>query len=90
MGGRDPEMTRARRQQAERSRGMTAISGVMASITFLVMVQFLLLMVAVDGFMAGRASVLVPSAAGSGFCFAASCWLLRYISGRVQKARETE
>ncbi|HXX92362.1 MAG TPA: hypothetical protein VEN81_01935, partial [Planctomycetota bacterium] len=64
MGGRDPEVIRARREQAERTRGMTAIYGVMASITFLVMIQFLLLMVAVEGFSAGRGSVLLPSAAG--------------------------
>ncbi len=86
MGGRDPEVTRARREQAERARGMTAIYGVMVSITLLVVIQFLLLMVAVEGFMGGRGMVLVPSAVGSGLCFAASCWLIRYIA--TPRARE--
>lgn len=86
MGGRDPEVIRARREQAERARGMTAIYGVMVSIALLVALQFLLLMVAVDGFMAGHATVLVPSAAGSGLCFAGSCWLIRYIA--VPRGRE--
>ena len=73
-------MTRARAQQAERTQGMTAVYGVMVSITLLVVIQFLLLMVAVEGFMGGRGTVLIPSAAGSGLCFAASCWLIRYIA----------
>jgi hypothetical protein len=90
MGGRDPDLIRARREQSERTRGMTVIYGVMVSITFLVVIQFLLLMVAVDGFMAGRGSVLLPSAAGSGLCFAASCWLVRYLSARVVKERRTD
>ena len=80
MGGRDPEVTRARREQAERARGMTAIYAVMASIILLIVIQSLLLMVAVEGFMAGRGAVLLPSALGSGLCFAASCWLIGYIA----------
>ena len=82
MGGRDPEVTRSRRERAERARGMTAIHAVMVSIILLIVIQFLLLMVAVEGFMAGRGTVLVPAAAGSGLCFIGSCWLIRYIAAR--------
>lgn len=80
MGGRDPEVTRSRREQARRATGMTAIYGVMVSILLLVVIQFLLLLVAVEGFMAGRGAVLLPSAVGSGLCFCGSCWLIRYIA----------
>ena len=79
MGGRDTQVIRARREQAERARGMTAIYAVMVSIVLLIVLQFLLLMVSVEGFMAGRGQVLLPSALGSGLCFAASCRLIRYI-----------
>ncbi len=80
MGGRDPEVSRARREQAERTRGMTAIYTVMVSIILLIVIQFLLLMVAVERFMGGRGEVLVPAALGSGVCFLASCWLIGYIA----------
>ena len=79
MGGRDPEVTRVRLEQADRARRMTAIYAVMISIGLLIAIQFLLLMIAVEGFIAGREMVLVPAAAGSGLCFASSCWLVRYI-----------
>jgi hypothetical protein len=80
VGGRDPEVTRVRRKQAERARGMTAIYAVMISISLLIAIQFLLLMVSVEGFMGGRGGVLVPAALGSGLCFAGSCWLIGYIA----------
>ena len=80
MGGRDPQVILSRREQAERARGMTAIYAVMVSIILIIVIQFLLLMVAVEGFMAGRGTVLVPAAVGSGLCFAASCWLIGYIA----------
>lgn len=80
MGGRDPVVTRARRERAERARGMTAIYAVMIAISLLIGVQFLLLMVAVEGFLGGRGGVLVPAALGSGICFAGSCWLIGYVA----------
>jgi len=92
VGGRDPEVTRVRREQAERARGMTAIYAVMISISLLIAIQFLLLMVAVEGFMGGRGGVLVPAALGSGICFAGSCWLIGYIArpreGAAMHARD--
>jgi len=71
---------RVRREQAERARGMTVIYAVMVSIVLLIVLQFLLLMVSVEGFMAGRGQVLLPSALGSGLCFIASCRLIGYIA----------
>jgi hypothetical protein len=61
---------------------MTAIYAVMVSIMLLILIQFLLLMVAIEDFMGGRWAVLVPAALGSGLCFAGSLWLIRYITPR--------
>jgi len=37
-----------------------------------------LMTVAIEGFRAGNESLLPAAALGSGLCFAAACWLLRY------------
>ena len=65
-----------RRARQERARGMTVVYAVMASIAVLLALQFLLLMIGVEGYMAGRRGVLLPSALGSAACFAAACWLI--------------
>jgi uncharacterized protein DUF6755 len=80
VGGRDPQVIRAREERAVRARGMTVVYAVMLSIALLLAIQFLLLMVAVEGFVAGRAALLVPSALGSGVCFLAACRLVGYLS----------
>jgi hypothetical protein len=72
----------SRRVRAERARGMTVVYAVMVAIIILILLQFLLLMVALEDFLSGHRAVLLGAAAGSGFCFAASCWLIRYIVGR--------
>jgi hypothetical protein len=61
---------------------MTVIHAVMVAITILILLQFLLLMVALEDFLSGHRAVLWGAAAGSGFCFTASCWLIRYVTGR--------
>jgi hypothetical protein len=86
MGDRDPSVTLARRQQALRAREMTVIYSVMVSVMVLIVIQFLLLMIAVEGFLGGRTNLLLPSAAGSGACFAAACRLIRYVA--AAKSRE--
>jgi hypothetical protein len=58
---------------------MTAIYAVMVSIMLLIILQFLLLMVAVEGFLGGRRAILLPAAFGSGSCFVAACWLIRHV-----------
>lgn len=74
-------MMETRRLRAERSRGMTVIYAVMAAIMILIVVQFLLLMIALEDFLSGSPSVLSGAALGSGLCFLASCWLIRYVIG---------
>ena len=58
---------------------MTRIHAVMVCVIMLILIQFLLLMVAVDGYMADHADILTPSAVASGVCFFAACWLIRYL-----------
>ena len=61
---------------------MTVIYAVMVSILILIILQFLLLMIALEDFLSGSRTVLGGAAAASGFCFAASCWLIRYVTWR--------
>lgn len=82
MGNGPSTVRSARRQQAERSNDMTLIHAVMVCIILLILIQFLLLMVAVEGLQGGRNAILLPAAAGSGLCFLASCWLIRYVAVR--------
>ena len=82
MGDGYPEIIPTRRVRAERSRSMTAIYAVMVSIMLLILLQFLLLMVALEDFLSGNRAVLWGATAGSGLCFMAACWLIRYVSGR--------
>jgi hypothetical protein len=39
-------------------------------------------MVAIEDFLSGSRALLWGAAAGSGGCFAAACWLIRYLSIR--------
>ena len=81
MGDGIPEMIPTRRVRADRSRRMTVIYAVMVSILILIMMQFLLLMVALEDFLSGNRAVLWGAAGASAACFTASCWLIRYIAG---------
>ena len=82
MGDGIPEIIPTRRVRAERSQNMTVIYAVMVSIMLLILLQFLLLMVALEDFLSGNRAVLWGATAGSGLCFTAACWLIRYVSGR--------
>ena len=82
MGYGDPEIVPTRRARAERARSLTVVYAVMVSIMILILLQFLLLMVALEDFLSGQRVILWGAAAGSGFCFMASCWLIRYVVGR--------
>ena len=64
---------------------MTAVYAVMVAIMILILLQFLLLMVALEDFLSGNRAVLWGSAVGSALCFAGSCWLIRYVSGRPSR-----
>jgi hypothetical protein len=80
VGDGDPALSRAR---AERARGLPALTGVLVGLLVLVALQFLLLMVGVEGWLGGRGGILGAAAGASGLCFAASCWLLR--AGRPRR-----
>ncbi len=82
MGHGLPDVVNTRRQRAERTLGMTVIYAVMVALMILIVVQFLLLMVALEDFLSGHRTVLWGAALGSGACFVASCWLIRYLLPR--------
>ena len=84
MGRGQSMMTPERQLRAERAQQMTLIYTVMVCLVSLIAVQFLLLTVALEGYLGRRAGVVSPTALVSGLCFIAACWLIRYIllSGR--------
>ncbi len=79
MGDRDDTVKTARRLQAVRTQQMTLIYAVMVCLFLLILLQFLLLMVAVEGFLGGRWAVLLPATLASGLCFGGACWLIGYV-----------
>ena len=82
MGDGLPDVIPTGRVRARRSRSMTAIYAVMVAIMILILLQFLLLMVALEDFLSGKRILQAAATTGSGLCFAAACWLIRYISSR--------
>jgi len=72
-------MTAERQLRAERTQQMALIYTVMVCLVSLIAVQFLLLTVALEGYLGGRAGVVSPTALVSGLCFVAACWLIRYL-----------
>ncbi len=79
MGDRDVPLKTARRLQAVRAQQMTLIYAVMVCLFLLILLQFLLLMVAVEGFLGGRWEILLPATLASGLCFGGACWLIGYV-----------
>jgi protein-S-isoprenylcysteine O-methyltransferase Ste14 len=77
-----PQVINTRRVRAERRQGMTVIYTVMVAIMILILLQFLMLMVALEDFLSGSRNILSGAAIGSGLCFAGACWLIRYITTR--------
>ena len=75
-------MTGLRQVDERRAQQVTALYAVMACLALLVGVQWILLSVAVDGFLGARHDVLGASTAASGLCFAAACWVFRWLPGR--------
>jgi hypothetical protein len=58
---------------------MSRIYTVMVCLVSLIFVQFLLLTVALEGYLGRHVEVVLPTALVSGLCCAAAYWLLRYI-----------
>ncbi|MBM3224140.1 MAG: hypothetical protein FJZ47_10090 [Candidatus Tectomicrobia bacterium] len=77
MGHRQSLMTPERQQRTQQ---MALIYTVMICLVSLIFVQFLLLTVALEGYLSGRGSIALPTALASGLCWAAACWLIRYVS----------
>lgn len=75
MGGRDPALS----ARARRARDLSAVYAVLGALAILIGLQFLLLMVGMEAFLGGRPALLLPSALGSALCFAAACWIIRYV-----------
>ncbi|HEV3026630.1 MAG TPA: DUF6755 family protein [Planctomycetota bacterium] len=80
MGYGNPGVSSLRRLRAERRGGLTVIYTVMVSILLLIVVQFVLLVVALEDFLSGSRTVLSGAAVASGACFAATCWLIGYVT----------
>ena len=79
MGHWQSLMTPERQLRAQRAQQMSLIYTVMVCLASLVCVQFLLLTVALEGYLGGQGAVALPTALASGLCFAAVGWLMRYL-----------
>jgi len=82
VGDGVPEVIPTRRIRADRARRLTVIYAVMVAILTLILVQFLLLMVALEDYLSGNPRVVRAAALASAACFAGSCWLIRYVVSR--------
>lgn len=82
MGGRDDGLSPERAERSRRMRELTRIHAVLGSLLLLIVLQFLLLMVGMEGWLAGKMSRVGPTAAVSALCFAGACLLVRGLAGR--------
>lgn len=65
-----------------RERDLVRVHAVMAGVVLVVLFQFLLLMVAVEGVLGTAGGRALPTALASLFCFGSVCWLIRAIVRR--------
>jgi hypothetical protein len=72
-------LTQARQLRARRACHMSLIYTVMVCLVSLIFIQLLLLTVGLEGYLSGRGAMACPTALASGLCFAAACWLIRYV-----------
>jgi hypothetical protein len=79
VGDRPPGVIDPRRERFRREREMVRVHAVMAGVVFVILFQFLLLMVAIDGHLGAGADRIVPTAIVSMLSFGAVCWLIRAI-----------
>jgi hypothetical protein len=79
MGDRHSLLTPMRQRRAQRAQHMSLLYTVLVCLASLVGVQFLLLTVALEGYLGASGGVALPTALASGLCFAAVCWLIRYL-----------
>jgi hypothetical protein len=69
------------------TRGLTAITGAMALIVVLVLVQVWLLSAALESYLAGQPDTALPAALASGFMFGISLFLYIFIDYVDAEAR---
>src|SRR5262245_26295078 len=79
MGHRQSLMTPERQLRAQRAQQMALIYTVMECLVSLIFVQFLLLTVALEGYLGGRVAVILPTALRSGLAWPAAYLPVRYI-----------
>ena len=82
MGRSYSEMSGTGRRPGERAQGLTVVYAILAAVILLILLQLLLLMAALEDFLSGSRTLLWSAAIGSGACFAAACWLIRYLGVR--------
>jgi hypothetical protein len=69
--------------RAQRTQQVTVLYAVMTGLVVLVSLQWVLLTVAVEGFLAEQGDLLWPATLASGACFVAACWLIRHAPSRL-------
>jgi hypothetical protein len=69
--------------RAQRGQQVTVLYAVMTGLVLLVSLQWVLLTVAVEGFMGEQGDLLWPATLASGACFVAACWLIRHAPSRL-------
>jgi hypothetical protein len=68
--------------RARRGQQVTVLYAVMTGLVLLVSLQWVLLTVAVEGFLGQQGDLLWPATLASGACFVAACWLIRHAPSR--------
>lgn len=82
MGERDDGLSPERAERVRRERELTRIHAVLACLLLAILLQFLLFMVGMEGWLAGKMARVGPTAAASALCFAAACLLVRGLARR--------
>jgi hypothetical protein len=59
------------------------VTAVMTCLVLLVSLQWVLLTVAVEGFLGEQGDLLWPATLASGACFVAACWLIGHAPSRL-------
>jgi len=72
-------MSPAAQVRKRKGQEITRIYAVMTCLFIVVVAQFVLLLVSVEGFARGKRDVLLAATLGSAACFAAASWIIRYI-----------
>jgi len=69
----------SRRSRFARSQRMTVVTGMLAFVVVMVVLQLWLLTASVNAYLGGDRSIVIPAAAASLACFGLNVGLLRYM-----------